>query len=215
MQAQSWPGDHDWLEREFRRDGYAGRLIAWKVRRLVRSRRLPAADCQDAEQDLAIRVLRSASKFNPERATWATFVSRVIDNGIATILKARSALKRGHGHRHLHLDEGIDDEEARGIPGWRKFDELAYIRMTSAIRRIEVERLDLHLDLETALGALTSREQVLGELLSRLRIAEVSRSTGTPRTTVYDEIERLRSKLEDAGLAVHAKKAPTVRRQSG
>jgi RNA polymerase sigma-70 factor (ECF subfamily) len=190
-------------------DESAINLIRYKARRLVEHEGFTESDLPDIEQDLALDVLRRLSRYDPRRAGARTFVSRIVDNHVATLIEFRKAHMRDYRREAGSLDERMVD--AGGNVG----DPIPLVRSKTYTKAVlESARLaeklrTLRIDLERVLAALPAEQRALCERLRTATVAEISRETGVPRGTLYERIGEIRSGFEKAGLAVYVRK-PTV-----
>lgn len=162
-------------------DNYAIKLIRHKARRLVGTAGLRSDDVPDIEQDLAADLLRRLGRFDERRAKRETFISRVVDHAIATMLEARKAGVRDYRKEA----EPIDDE-------W--IGESAQVDEFLCALRIDLERL---------VSALPPHQREICERLRTATVSEISQETGVPRGSIYEEIGRIRKRFEKAGLSAY------------
>jgi len=72
-------------------------VIKHKARQLARRRDFSRSDEKDLAQDMRLHLLRRVHRFDPARSSYNTFVARVIDTWIATMLRDRRRRKRAAG----------------------------------------------------------------------------------------------------------------------
>ncbi len=72
----------------------AARHIQHRVKRLIGRFGFTASDREDLAQDLATDLLRRRKDFDPTQAGYRTFVVRVVDHRIATLIAERLAAWR-------------------------------------------------------------------------------------------------------------------------
>ncbi|MDH4318968.1 MAG: sigma-70 family RNA polymerase sigma factor, partial [Desulfobulbaceae bacterium] len=70
-------------------DKYAADLIRHKARQLVGKAGFTEHDRPDLEQELMIDLLQRMRHFNPAKAKKTTFMARIVERHISTILEAR------------------------------------------------------------------------------------------------------------------------------
>lgn len=175
-------------------------LIKHKAWTLIGTIGFTISDRDDLEQELALDILRRLPKFDPERAQLMTFIARIIDNKIASIIEARKS--RFYDFRlHSHsLNEHTQDAEGWTIERGDEIDEDDYLQHTGWHCRPACELLDLKADVARILPRLSPE---LRELCSRLQtqnVTDISADMGVPRYRIYAEIARLRDAFEQAGL---------------
>jgi RNA polymerase sigma-70 factor (ECF subfamily) len=167
-------------------DKYAADLIRHKARQLVGKAGFTEDDRPDLEQELMIDLLQRMRHFNPAKAKKTTFMARIVERHISTILEARFAQCRDWRLCQTSLNEPLDNGEGD-----------------------TTERIDF-LDSEGSLGsgmdldrAIASLPEELRDLCVRLHdstMAEIAREMGIPRTTLYDRLSKLRDAFSEAGL---------------
>ena len=181
-------------------DQYAVRIIKYKAKKLVGLYGFAESDREDLEQEMILDLLRRLPKCDSERAKRNTFIAVIIQNKVATIIKARKAKKRGYGIHICSLDEDLAREG--GSTRLRKeiINQEDYFHRTGELSRPATEIIDLSIDAERAVESLPPKLRSICKHLRILSITEISREIGIPRSTIYESIGKLRGLLEEAGL---------------
>ncbi len=205
-------------------DAYAVRLIKHKARQLVGRAGFVEADRHDLEQELVIDLLRRLPRFDPTLAKRETFITRIVEHHVATLVESQKAGVRDYQLRAGSLDERWDDRirtgSARDCRGDRPnpdgspvLDQDKYFRETTVVaaRRDEDLRA-LRIDLKKALAELPTDLRTLCALLQTSTVSEVSRETGVSRSTVYEAIGKLRNSFDRGGLAAYLGRSDRSRR---
>jgi len=136
---------------------------------------------QDYASALILEVLRVWASFDPERGTPQAFVNQVVSTRTNSLLRRRAAKKR-------RLHAGTLDGAA------------GHIADEAADGRVRETASDLRDDLAAVLGRLTPRQRDICDQLLRESVSPAARELGLPRSTVRDEIARIRVVFEEAGL---------------
>lgn len=165
-------------------DSYALGIIRFKARQLVGKSGFDHGDKADIEQDLTLDLVRRMPRFDGAKAGQRTFVDRVVNHGVATLLEAQRAGVRDYRRRAGSLDDpafrwnepSIDGEEQLG-------------------RRVDVAR---------ALQRLPREDQMLLERLVTQSDSEIARATGMPRSRISELRAHIRRRFERAGLRDYA-----------
>ena len=181
-------------------DEYAVRIIKYKARQLVGRVGFTESDREDLEQEMMLDLLQRLPKYNPDRAQRNTFIARVVEHKIATIIEARKAGLRDYRLCNCSLNERLEGEEGGSVERMETIDQEDYLRLTGGLSRSMAELRDLSIDVRQAIEKLPPE---LGALCWRLGIdtvTELSRDTEVPRGTIYESIKKLRAILEVAGL---------------
>lgn len=87
-------------------------------------------------------------------------------------------------------------------------DQDYYLRRTDRASTTARAAHELSIDLRVFLVTLSPELRALCEQLASETIAELVRHTGTPRSTIYESIKKLRRLLSDAGLDGYLEAAP-------
>ena len=181
-------------------DPYAVRLIRYKARRLVGQAGFTPSDREDLEQEMVLDLLRRLPKYNPERAKLNTFIARVVEHKIASLIEAQKAGTRDYRRWACSLNERFEDDVGRSVERVDTIDQEDYLLRTGAQSRPTEELSSLAVDVATIIDALPPELRELCRRLKAETVSEISRDTGVPRGTIYESIKKLREIFEDAGL---------------
>jgi len=181
-------------------DEYAVQLIKYKARQLVGRVGFTESDREDLEQEMVLDLLRRLPKFDPKRAGRNTFIARIVEHKVATIIEAQKAGMRDYRLCSCSLNDRLEDEEGRSIERMETIDQEDYLRRTGKLSRPMSELRNLSIDLRSAVQTLPPELRELCKRLQTESVTEISRDTGIPRGTIYESIKKLRAIFEDAGL---------------
>jgi RNA polymerase sigma-70 factor (ECF subfamily) len=181
-------------------DDYAVQLIKYKARQLVGRVGFTESDREDLEQEMVLDLLRRLPKFDPKRAGRNTFIARIVEHKVATIIEAQKAGMRDYRLCSCSLNDRLEDEEGRSIERMETIDQEDYLRRTGKLSRPMSELRNLSIDLRSAVQTLPPELRELCKRLQTESVTEISRDTGIPRGTIYESIKKLRAIFEDAGL---------------
>ena len=181
-------------------DAYAVGLIKYKAKRLIGQAGFTRSDCEDIEQELILDLLRRLPKYNPRRAQRNTFIARVVEHRVATLIEAQTAGIRDYRRCRCSLNDRFEDEEGRSVERVDTFDQEDYLLRTGAQSRPSDELSALAIDVAAVLEGLPPELRDLCQRLEAETVTEISRDTGVPRGTIYESIKELREIFEDAGL---------------
>jgi RNA polymerase sigma-70 factor (ECF subfamily) len=195
-------------------DEYAVRLIKHKARQLVGRAGFVEADRHDLEQELVIDLLRRLPRFDPAIAKRETFITRLVEHHIATIIEWQKAGIRDYRQCAYSIDDEHRSNDSR--PDDHRLDDLGlnadktslldqdvYLRETGAVSRTQEELRDLRFDVEKVLAELPADLRALCNRLQSSTVSEISKETRTPRGTLYEAIRKLRMRFDRAGLAAY------------
>ncbi|MBU1319362.1 MAG: sigma-70 family RNA polymerase sigma factor [candidate division Zixibacteria bacterium] len=181
-------------------DEYATQLVEYKVGELIGRYGFTESDRDDLVQELKLDLLRRLPKFNPARAQRSTFIDRVVNHAIATIIKARTAGLRDYRLCRCSLDDLLEDDEGCSVKRMETFDcEDCQLR-TGKLSRPVVEMLELSICVQQAMEQLPPDLRELCQRLMNYTVTRISCETGIPRGTIYDLIKKIRTVFKEAGL---------------
>lgn len=189
-------------------EAYALKMVRTKARQLVGSAGFFEADLHDIEQELMIDLWRRLPRFDAARASLHTFIARVVEHHVATLVEAQKAGVRDYRKVTGSLDDRRPDEGGAGDDGPPLVTMDGLRRRLLAEARRDEEIRDLRRDLERVLAELPADLQDLCRRLQVSSVSEVSRETGVPRSTLYDAMAKIQERFEVAGLAAYLR-APT------
>lgn len=167
-------------------DEYAATLIRVKARQLVGRYGFARSDREDIEQDLILHLLQKLRHFDPKRGSENTFVSRITNRKIASIIRQRTAAKRDFRRLTLIEDATERDRDDAWSVGPESTQDLE-IDMTDAIRRLD------------------SDSRRLCGLLRTGSITEAARRMGITRDAARGRIANLRKLLTDSGIEIYVR----------
>ena len=170
---------------------YANDLIRSKARTLIGKAGFTSADCEDIEQELALDLLARLENYDPKKSKRNSFMARVVEHRISTLLEERHAACRDW----RLCRESLDD------PEWQEREEgTSRIENQPDPTTPTRDDLALEMDLRNAVENLPPDLRDLWERLLHSNIHRVAREIGIPRTTLYYHLKRLRAALREAGL---------------
>lgn len=175
-------------------------LIKHKAWTLIGTIGFTISDREDLEQELALDILRRLPKFDPERAQLMTFIARIIDNKIASIIEARKSRFYDFRLHSYSLNEHTQDAEGCVVERGDEIDEDDYLQQTGWRYRTAYELMNLKADIARILPCLPPELRELCYRLQSHNVTDISAETGVPRYRIYAEIARLRDVFEQAGL---------------
>lgn len=178
--------------------GFASRLIRKVVHRMIGAAGFIEADRRDLQQDLWLDLVERLPKYRSNRGHVRAFITRVVNNKVASILAARRAAKRNGDLRMSSLNEEFADEDGEPTERHETISIDDYLRRTRGITRSQSERQDLAIDIRRIIASLQPHERVVCLLLIDRDVCDVANVIGLPRSTLRDLIRRLRRAREVA-----------------
>ena len=175
-------------------DQFAAFLIRKKARQLIGRAGLLPDDLEDVEQELILDVLRRLPSLNVTIATRDTFIARLVENHVATLLKARHAQKRSAG-RQVPFDEGTGEDDEP-----HTFDQRDYLRLTMADEEQALKQRELALDVQRVSTKLPLKQRWLVGQLQTKTLTQIADESGIPRSSLYETRAKLAEWFEREGL---------------
>ncbi|MEZ4600614.1 MAG: sigma-70 family RNA polymerase sigma factor, partial [Syntrophotaleaceae bacterium] len=108
-------------------DEYAVQIIKYKARQLVGRVGFTESDREDLEQEMLMDLLQRLPKYNADRAQRNTFIARVVEHKIATIIEARKAGLRDYRLCNCSLNDRLEDEEGGSVERMETIDQEDYL----------------------------------------------------------------------------------------
>ena len=181
-------------------DEYAVQLIRYKSGQLAGKAGFRVSDRDDLEQELVFDLWRRLPRYDPARARRDTFIARVVEHKIASLIEAQKAAMRDYRRCPWSLNDRIEDADGRSLEREETIDQDDYMLRTGTRSRPAEELHDLAIDVAALLDTLPPELRKLCRRLEAETVSEVSRATGVPRGTLYESIRKLRKICEEAGL---------------
>ena len=196
----------DTCQKQHELTDYARTLIHHKAQQIIGKAGLRQCDLDDIKQEFTLDLLERMPKFNPNKASYNTFVARVVNRKLSRLLRDRYMKRRDYRREQCSVNEYVDD----GDDGW--IERAATLSQDDQDRRTdkhvlpETERTDLQLDVAQMLSDLPPKLGRAAEMLTRMSVAEVARELGVPRSTFYDTyLAPLRQAFTASGMGEYVK----------
>lgn len=151
----------------------------------------PGMDRDDLIQEVLFQWVIHRERYTPSRgASIQTFFRNLARNRLEDIWREQTAAKRGGKENPLSLDEPVDHEE----------DDSATLVDSVASPSDVAAEAESNIECERIMGLLDSRQQALSERLAQgYSLAEAARKMGIARTTLADELTRIKRILRTHG----------------
>lgn len=187
--------------KQYELSDYAFELIYHKARQLVGKAGFTWDDVEDIEQELTLDLLERLAKFDPAKATYNTFVARIVERKISKLIRHRMQEMRDYRREDGSLNDPIDNGCGETSERLQTISQDEHDRRIGRHIRPAANRMDLQIDVWQVLAELPQELRRAGELLMTLSVAQAARALGIPRSTFYDAyLAKLRRVFEDHGL---------------
>jgi len=181
-------------------DRYAINLIREKARQLVGNYGFTESDREDIVQDLTADLMSRLPKFDSSRASWHTFVDRIVNHRVARLIEFKQAPMRDYRLPVSSLSEDVTTPSGEEIP-LEDFAHEDVVRSQHGVAELSMEdQAALRIDLRRAMDALTPEERDLCVRLMTSTMSEIAAAMGIPRPTLYERRRKIQAVFEQAGL---------------
>ena len=179
---------------------FARKCIRFTARRLVGRYGFTQADEEDLVQELTIHVLKQLPKYDADRASIKTFITRIVNNRASELVARTIAAKRDARCVIYSLNEPIDPSNT---DGGERVDGLSgdeYAARLGVRSNTSMVMLEMYIDLDKISGRLPVQERrVLDRLRCDTSVDEIARELGVHRSTVYERMTSIRKRIRRAG----------------
>lgn len=170
---------------------YAARLIKYKAQRLCHRTGFTLSDCGNIQQALWLDLIERLPRFDPQKAQLNTFIARVVERKIVSIIRHRMAEKRSPVREECSLNDPVLDCDGRTVDRHQVISEASSVPQ----RLRELER-----DVADVLARMSELQRTIALGLVTGTVNSVANELGVPRSAVERHIAEMRRVFEDAGL---------------
>ncbi len=178
---------------------YAAETIRIKSLSLVGTSGFTNDDLDDIRQELTLDLLNRIPDYDPEKSAFNTFISGIVDNGIAAMIEARSAAKRDWRKLNTSLNVDVPDSENEWIEQIQIVSREDLPWNDGETPDSPFDKCDRNITLRDAIAILPPRQRELCLLLTQMNISDISSEMGMSRPALYRMIARIRKKLLESG----------------
>ncbi|MCW5775344.1 MAG: sigma-70 family RNA polymerase sigma factor [Phycisphaeraceae bacterium] len=165
-------------------DQYAMDRIEFRVGSLRKAFGLGEHDAEDIRQEMLLQLWLASTRFDAAKASRRTFTCGVLDRCYMAI--ARKLKQRRAAAAPLSFEDALGD--GRRDPAATGGSSFA-------------DQADLRMDMDEALRPLPRRERLVAEDLKQFgKVADVARSRGVNRTSMYRSVAVIRERILESGI---------------
>lgn len=180
-------------------DRFTRGIVRRKVRQLIGRAGFMRQDFGDLENDFYLRVLQALRSFDPSRAHRNAFITAVVERYAANLLRNKLAAKRDHRRiGSLNVTINIGDDETTEMAQAISQRELDARR--GCHPRNDEELAQLVQDMREVLARLPDDLRELAERRKAQSLSDIAPDMGIPRTTLNEQMRRVRQRSEKTGL---------------
>ena len=168
-------------------DDYAVRIIKHKARKLIGSKGFSKSDREDLEQEMIYDLLRRLPKYDSAKAQLNTFIARVVENRISSIIEEREAGKRDWHLCTTSLNDRFDQGENDTVERQEVYDMDECLSQTGRFPPNPFDQKQHRIDLGSAIPALPPELRSFCKRVLPESVTEIFRYTGIPHGRVWQK----------------------------
>jgi len=181
-------------------DYYTAWLIRQKARQLKKRPDFATDDLKDVEQELALDLLKRMPRFDPQRASFTTFVVRVLRHEASALIRERRRKTDRFRRDWCSLNETVEGVDGELIERSETLDQDEANIRAGKQRRTHEEEARLRFDISIVLDDLPDDLRKVADHLMVEKVEDAAESLGVHRATIYRAIQQLRRIFDKAGL---------------
>jgi DNA-directed RNA polymerase specialized sigma24 family protein len=164
-------------------DGFIKNLAIWHARKLVYRLGLPRHEAEDIQQEIHLALWLARERVDTIRGAPGTFLRRVAENEVRTLIAHRRAARRGYGKCR-----NLDDASVQGAKN-----------ASHNPFRTE-KRLVMRMDVRLKVAYLPSKLRRTAKVLERESPTDAALRLNTCRDTIHRRMKELRRRFAGFGL---------------
>jgi len=175
-------------------------FIRIKARQLCRRSDVSRSDQDDMQQEMRLYLWKKAHLFDPGRGNIEAFVTTAINSWVGMHLRGLDRIKRRGEASAISLERTLIENDGDVTCLGSVITDADRGRRYEAASPDPVESHDLQEAVGHALAQLTGEDRSLLEYISEHGVSAAARTRKVSRRQIYNALERMRSRFEDAGL---------------
>lgn len=184
-------------------DPHVVQNIRATARRLARANAVPGMDAEDFEQDLVADLWRRQDAYDPSRASFRTFAARIVANRVATLTAPTAQLAAARRTASLEDRVGLAPDDA------------VYRDVLPDSSCPDEDAIALVLDVEVFFHSLSPALKRACAILLAENRADEAHAAQIHRSTLYENVHRLRAKAIAEGLGIYRARPRQIRGRAG
>lgn len=182
--------------------------IRCRVRDVIRKRLLGESDREDAEQEVAIRLMKRGKKFRKNKGGWSSFRALIIRSKLHEIIRSKH---RPCSYEKRRVPFSIDDPVPSAQPEsenilWMDVINQDGIFADGTESAEELEHLEIIIDVQDAIADMPRDLQKLSRLLMNehgITKQEIAGKLKVSERRIYYMLSEMKKFLQDRGLDRH------------
>jgi len=173
-------------------DDYVLDRIRYRVEHLIGKFGYTKSDRDDLTQELILDLLEAMPHFDPTRGSRKTFICRVLDRKVRSLIRYQTAQKRDSQRVQQSIDSVRPDDPT--------FDEEKQRERLGRSSTTAPDQIDLQLDVAEVLKRMPERLQRVAQVLASHTPQQAARVLGIKRSELEEAMCELRLYFEEAGI---------------
>ncbi len=178
---------------------YARTLIRVKACQLARRAEFRSSDRHDIEQDLWVYLLSQAERFDPSRASINTFIARIIDTGVAMLVRQQQRRSRLPDAEAQSLDMPVDGRTRTAKTVADTLSVADVDRRTGRVSKTVFEAIEDNDAWQQAWRMLSPDQRAICGHVANGNPTRAARALGLSRRQLSGSLDAIRARLEEAG----------------
>jgi RNA polymerase sigma factor (sigma-70 family) len=181
-------------------DGYTWWLVSEAARHICRWPGLSEHDRPDVEQQLATHVWQRLKRFDPARSSRMTYIRRVLDSEVKSILRSLGSQRAMFQSCLQSLADAVCGSDGEPVERFALVDDASRVSHRGVSPRADVELWQLRDDVRDVVDDLPPELRELCHLLFEHSQREIARRQGRSRRAVREDVARILELFDDADL---------------
>jgi RNA polymerase sigma-70 factor, ECF subfamily len=166
-----------------------------------------ANDSEDIEQELLLGCFRKLPRWDASRSCRRTFLRRVVNNRIATLVEEQMAGCRDYRVCGISLNDPVEFATGESVELGEAVSADDHEARTGRSALSSCERVELRIDIASVISRMPPQLATLASLLKAVSVVEAGRRLRLSRSTVYRRVAEIREAFERAGLRRYQSRA--------
>jgi DNA-directed RNA polymerase specialized sigma24 family protein len=179
------------------------KIVRAKAAGLIGTYGFSPSDGDDIRQELVLDCIIRFRKFDPAKSSCRSFVSRIVNNRVATLVEGQRARCRDYRACRSSLNDQIEFAPGESMELAERVSADEYEARIGRSVLSARDRVELQIDVARVIATLPQELAAIANLLRSVGVGETSHQLGVPRSTLYRRIADIRELFESAGLHLY------------
>ncbi len=186
------------------------KIVRAKAAGLIGTYGFSPSDGDDIRQELVLDCIIRFRKFDPAKSSCRSFVSRIVNNRVATLVEGQRARCRDYRACRSSLNDQIEFAPGESMELAERVSADEYEARIGRSGLSARDRVELQIDVARVIASLPSELAAITIMLKSVSVVEAARQLSVPRSTKYRRIGDIRVVIENAGLDLYLSRSGTA-----